>query len=32
MSGFLFRWNFGGLSGLIDDGGNNDLAAAVSGF
>ena len=32
MSGFLFRWYFGGWSGLIDDGGNIDLAAAVSGF
>ena len=32
VSGFLFRWDFGGWSGLINDGGNVDLAAAVSGF
>ena len=35
MSGFLFWWDFGGWSGLINDGGNVDLAgtvATVSGF
>ena len=28
----LFRWDFGGWSGLINDGGNIDLVAAVFGF
>ena len=32
MSGFLFQWDFGGWSRLINDGGNIDLVAVVPGF